>query len=390
VTFCYRNLFRRKVRTALCVLGVAIAATFVIAVGASTMRYATVIKEMNVLFNGQITVFSKDALVIQAIPISGSMMPQDSTINRLLNVSGVEGATPILFVTSANPQGILQPVPVNFSVGIPVQRWQKVLGPIVLRGNDGHFPVNDSSNEIVVGGSLADQYDWTVGTPIRVNGYDFQVSGIMNTNLALLNRCILMSLELAQKVYGYPMSINIAVVEPSAGVSLKNLTETIMQSVSYGNALTEDERNDLIQPILEQVTVWNLGIQAVVFSISLILVMTVTVMSVSERRRDFATLNAIGAPLRYVFGIVLLEAALIGVVGGAIGLAFGSLVAIGLASVYSNIPVALFFPSIFEIVPPIYLLGIFASVVGVCCAGSIVPAVSAMQMRIADVLRAEY
>jgi ABC-type antimicrobial peptide transport system permease subunit len=181
-----------------------------------------------------------------------------------------------------------------------------------------------------------------------------------------------MSLESAQKVYGYPKSINIAVVEPSAGISLKNLTETIMQSVSYGNALTEDERNDLIQPILEQVTVWNLGIQAVVFSISLILVMTVTVMSVSERRRDFATLNAIGAPLRYVFGIVLLEAALIGVVGGA------------------NIPVALFFPSIFEIVPPIYLLEIFASVVGVCCAGSIVPAVNAMRMRIADVLRAEY
>ena len=93
--FCYRNLFRRRVRTALCVLGVAIAATFVIAIGASTMRYATVIKEMNVLFSGQITVFSKDALVIEAIPISGSMMPQDSTINRLLNVSGVEGATPI-------------------------------------------------------------------------------------------------------------------------------------------------------------------------------------------------------------------------------------------------------------------------------------------------------
>jgi ABC-type antimicrobial peptide transport system permease subunit len=91
-----------------------------------------------------------------------------------------------------------------------------------------------------------------------------------------------------------------------------------------------------------------------------------------------------------VFGIVLLEAALIGIVGGAIGLAFGSLVAIGLASVYSNIPVALFFPSIFEIVPPIYLLEIFASVVGVCCAGSIVPAVNAMRMRIADVLRAEY
>lgn len=374
----------------MCVLGVAIAATFVIAVGASTMRYATVIKEMNVLFNGQITVFSKDALIIQAIPISGSMMPQDSTMSKLMNISGVDDATPILFVTSANQQGILQPVPINFSMGIPVQKWQKVLGPIALKGNNAHLPLNDSSHQIVIGASLADQYAWTVGTQILVNGIGLQISGIMDTDLGLLNRCVLMSLEIAQKIYGYPQSINIAAVEPATGVSLQNLTQTIMQRISYVNALTEDERNDLIQPILEQVTVWNLGIQAVVFSISLILIMTVTVMSVSERRRDFATLNAIGAPLRYVFGIVLLEAALIGIVGGAIGLASGSLVAIGLASVYSNIPVSLFFPSIFQIVPPVYMLEIFGSVVGVCCAGSIVPALNAMRMRIADVLRAEY
>jgi len=71
---------------------------------------------MNVLFNGQITVFSKDALVIQAIPISGSMMPQNSTINRLLNVSGVESVTPILFVTSANRKAYC-------NLSSQLQRW---------------------------------------------------------------------------------------------------------------------------------------------------------------------------------------------------------------------------------------------------------------------------
>jgi putative ABC transport system permease protein len=118
--------------------------------------------------------------------------------------------------------------------------------------------------------------------------------------------------------------------------------------------------------------------------------MTVTVMSVSERRRDFATLDAMGAPTSYVFRVVIIETLLMGVLGGTIGVAFGSLAAIILASLYTNIPVTLFFPSILEIVPPFYMLEMFASIVGVCCLGGIIPAINAMRMRIAEVLRAEY
>jgi putative ABC transport system permease protein len=97
-----------------------------------------------------------------------------------------------------------------------------------------------------------------------------------------------------------------------------------------------------------------------------------------------------GAPTSYVFRVVLIETFLMGVLGGVIGIAFGSLTAIVLASVYTSIPVTLFFPSILEIVPPLYMLEMFAVFVGVCCLGGIIPAISAMRMRIAEVLRAEY
>jgi hypothetical protein len=73
-----------------------LATTFVVAVGATTMRYATVIKEMNVLFNGQVIVVSNDAIVIQAIPIGGSMLPQDFTQGRLRSISEVQKVTPVL------------------------------------------------------------------------------------------------------------------------------------------------------------------------------------------------------------------------------------------------------------------------------------------------------
>jgi len=354
------------------------------------MRYTTVIKEMNVLFSGQVMVVSKDAIVIQAIPIGGGMLPQSYTGAKLENIEGVEKAVPVLFVTPIRIGGTIQPVPVNFSVGIPVKDWELILGLTPLKGSVGHFPTNESSNEVVIGASLADQYNQTIGKEIMVNDHRLKIAGILDTKLALLSRSLIMSLELAQKVYNYPGSVNIIAVKPTQGYSQEDLANRIEQNITYIKALTEEERNDMIQPILAQVETWNLGIQTVIFIMSLILVMTVTIMSVSERRRDFATLDAIGAPLSYVFRVVLFETSLIGVLGGVLGIAFGSLVALVLASLYTNIPLAQFFPSIFQIVPPLYILETFVAIVVVCCVGGIIPAINATRMRIAEVLRAEY
>jgi putative ABC transport system permease protein len=378
-------------RTILCIIGVALATTFVIAVGATTMRYTAVVKEMNVLFSGQIMVVDKNAIVIQAIPVGGSMLPQKYTEERIQNISGVEETAPILFITPMGIGEILQPVPVNFSMGIPVEHWHLILDSIPLKGNVGHFSTNESSNEVVVGASLADQYNWTVGKTIPFMGHELEIVGILDTKMALLNRCIIMPLELAYKLYPtYTGSVNIITVKPVQGYLLQNLTDAIESKLPHDKALTEDERNDMVQPILAQVEVWNIGIQTVVFLMSLILVMTVTIMSVSERRRDFATLDAMGAPLSYVFRVVIFETSLIGVLGGILGILFGSLAALVLASLYTNIPLAMFFPTFYEIIPPFYMLEIFLAVVFVCCLGGIIPAINATRMRIAEVLRAEY
>jgi len=353
------------------------------------LRYSTVIREMNVLFSGQVTVVSDDAVVVQALPIGGSRLPQNPTVERISGIPGVSTVTPVLFVASVGTQSLSQFVPVNFTMGIPVNDWELVLGPVPLKGN-GHLPANDSSSEIVAGASMADQYNWTVGTEILVNGYTLHVSGVFDTKMALLNRCLVMPLTLAQDIYNYPHSVNIIAVKPVPDMPQQNLTSAIKGRIDHVNALTETQRNDIVQPILDEVQTWTIGIEAVVFIISLILVMTVTVMSVSERRRDFATLDAMGAPASYVFRVVIVETFLVGVLGGVIGIAFGSLTAIVLASLYTSIPVALFFPSILEIVPPVYMLEIFAAIVGVCCLGGIIPAINAMRMRIAEILRAEY
>lgn len=373
-------------------VGVALAATIVIAVGASTARYMSVIKEMNLLFNGQVMVVSKDAIVVQAIPITGSMLPQDSTIQKIRETEGANRIVPILFVTNVETSGIQ---PVNFSFGIPIGDWNLILGPISLRYGEGRFPMNESSNEVVIGLSLAGQYGWTVGSDLNINGYNMTVTGVLETSLAILTRSFIMPLGIAQEVYNYPKSINIITVKPVEGFSEKDLSEAIesnvkMNNVTYVNALTEEDRNDVIMPVLAQVETWNFGLQTAIFAMCIILVMTVMLISVSERRRDFATLDAIGAPLSYVFKVVIFETALIGVLGGVLGVFFGSIGALVLASLYTSIPLAQFFPSVFEIIPPLYMLQMFAAVIAVCCLGGIVPALNAARMRVAEALRSEY
>jgi ABC-type antimicrobial peptide transport system permease subunit len=362
---------------------------FIVAIGATTASYASLIRDMNVLFNGQVLVVAKSTIVVQAIPLGGGYLGQETASDIEMNVNLTQKAVPVLFLTSISMGSGLQLVPDNFTIGLPVEDWQVLLGSTPLR-TGGVWPTNDSSNDVVAGASLADQFAWTSGSNITVNGYRLKITGVLSTDSAILSRSLVMPLALAQKIYILPMQINMVAVTPVAGCSEEALANSIDQKIPDVKALTENERNYMIQPILSQVQTWNIGIETAIFLLSLILVLTVTTMNVSERRRDFATLDAMGAPLNFVFRTVLVEAALIGLIGGVVGVALGSLGAIVLASVYTNISIQQFFPSMFSLVSPVFMIEILASTIAVCCIGGIIPAIKAARTRISEVLRAEY
>ena len=365
-----------------------LATMFIIAIGATTARYATVIKEMNVLFNGQVLVVAKDTIVVQAIPL-GSSLAERTTSDIEENINASLKAVPVLFLTSIGVGSKLQLVPDNFTIGLPTRDWQALLGYTPLK-TGGYWPTNDSSNDVVAGESLASEYGWIANSNVTVNGCRLKITGVLSTESAILSRSLVMPLLLAQKIYTYPMQINMIAVTPVAGCSEEALANSINQRIPDVRALTENERNYLIQPVLSQVETWNVGIETVVFLLSLILVLTVTTMNVSERRRDFATLDAMGAPLSFIFRTVLVETALIGLIGGVVGLALGAVGALILASVYANIPIQQFFPGVFTVVSPVFMVEILASTITVCCIGGIIPAIKATKTRISEVLRAEY
>ena len=116
----------------------------------------------------------------------------------------------------------------------------------------------------------------------------------------------------------------------------------------------------------------------------------VAMINISERRRDFATLDAIGTPKRTIFRIVVTETAFIGLIGGLIGIFLGSIAAIFIVSVYTEIPLVLFFTDLLKFVPPLFMITILISTVIVSAIAGIISAIATLRMNVAEMLRAEY
>ena len=387
---CLRNLLRRRFRTSLCLFGISLATIFIVAIGATTTSYTTAIRGMNIFFSGDVVVVAKGAMVIQAFPVMDGNIPVN-VVEKINQVEGVKKTVPMLVRFGYQVEAVIQLAPTNVSIGIPPGNWSLLVGHTPLKPG-GNWPSADpDEKEVVVGPSLAVQYDLDVGSKVKLENTNLTVVGILDTRSALLSRSIILPLKLAQRLYyGHTMWINMVVAEPEEEGMQKQVANRIEEEIEGLEALTTRERNEIIEPLLHDIETWNLGLSSVLYLLSMILVITVAMMNVSEKRRDFATLDAIGAPKSAIFRMVITETTLIGLLGGLVGIVLGSIAAILIASIYTNIPLSMFFFDLFNIVSPVLMIKILASTVAVTCIAGVIPAIAASKMNISEVLRSEY
>ncbi|MFQ5999958.1 MAG: ABC transporter permease [Candidatus Bathyarchaeia archaeon] len=390
---CLRNLLRRRFRTSLCIFGVSLATIFIVAIGATTTNYTTVIRDMNIFFSGDVVIVAEGAMVIQAFPVIGGNIPE-SVVEKVQQVNGVKTAVPMLVRFGYQVEAVIQLAPSNVSIGIPPGNWSVLVGHTPLKPG-GNWPSADTDKkEVVIGPSIAVQYDLAVGSKVKLEKTNLTVAGILDSRSALLSRSIILPLELARRLYYPDPNVswmgNMVIVELEEEGTEKEVADRIEAEILGVEALTTDERNEIVEPLLNDIETWNIGISSVLYLLSMILVTMVAMMNVSERRRDFATLDAIGAPKSAIFRMVITETTLIGLLGGLAGIVLGSIAAILIANIYTNIPLSMFFFNLFNIVSPLFMIKILASTVTVSCIAGVIPAIAASKMNISEVLRSEY
>lgn len=389
---CLRNLFRRRARTALCIVGVAVTVMSIVVIDTIVTSYTSNIKAMNTLFTGDIMVVSKSQIVIQALPLAGGNL-LETIKDEVKGIPGVRDAVPLLFVLSMELRDTLEIIPINITVGIPPGNWTVLTGSTPLKVG-GKWPSENASGEILIGSYLADLSNMDVNSTIKMGSHILTVSGILDTRSTILARMILMPLRTAQEIYHYPMTVSMVVARPEKGVDVEEVADEIESELNDPNerirALTNRERNSIIDPLLDEVDMWNLGISGALFVTSVTIVVLVAMINVYERRRDFATLDALGASLTSKVLIVLIEIGFIGMFGSLIGIFLGAVTTVTIVGIYTNASIQMLLPNIFNMVSPLLLAEIVAGVVVVSCVAGLIPAFVAARASITDVLRAEY
>ncbi|MEO8500611.1 MAG: FtsX-like permease family protein [Vicinamibacteria bacterium] len=259
----------------------------------------------------------------------------------------------------------------------------------------------------VIGSKLAKKFNWKVGDKFflesfippyrrRSGPFEFVVSGIYDADLAKYPGTDVSSMYfhydyIKEGVAPRDIGVGTFAVEIDNGDQAASVGKAIDALFENSSATTITETEQAFKASFIAMAgnlaflLNGIGL-AVAFTILLVTANTMS-MAVRERRTEIAVLKTLGFGSGLVMALILAEAVLLGILGGAVGLGLsqGLLYFVSHAPGVTEILAGIGLTGL-ELKPGVAVLGFFIAVVLGLFAG-LVPAVSAYRAKITDILR---
>ncbi|MGE0878590.1 MAG: ABC transporter permease [Acidimicrobiia bacterium] len=269
-------------------------------------------------------------------PLPGSLLGTVRAVNGVAQAEGTVSAT----VTVIDKDG--KALPSGGTSTFAMNWTANPLNPFTL--STGRVP--SAAGEIVLDAKTADDGKFAIGDRIKLQssvGTDtFTIVGTARFGSADglgAARSVFLTTAEAQRVANLGDRYDAIVVKTSDGVSQAQLRDriapalTAAQEVLTGKAITNENQTDIRKAISGFTTFIAVFGYIALFVGTFIIYNTFSVL-VTQRLRETAMLRAIGATRRQVLAMLLGEAAVAGVVAGAIGAGFGVVVSLGLQGLF--------------------------------------------------------
>jgi putative ABC transport system permease protein len=376
--YVIRNMWRRKARTILTVLGIVIgilALTVLAGLSARMNQQANGAVEW---FGDSITVYSEDGNIF-----GGGTYFETSKVEEIEALPGVEEATGTLTFALGDGMGFGLPDMVHgYDLAQPYRR----IGSLKLA--EGRLLEEGEARKAVIGSTLADKEGVEVGGEVELKDELFEVVGIFEVTLTSPDNMAFVSLEDAQDLLqaSFPAFetgdvVDSVYVYTEEGVDDEVLASTIEDEVEGVKAITPEELESQIAQFTVIFNAIVLGVGLIALIVGGLSIINTMVMSVSERTREIGLKRAIGADTHSILGEILLEAALIGFLGGLIGVGLGALLVGFLNNMTSSSGVTVFALTAGVIIGPI----IFATLLGALA--GLFPALRAARLNPVEALK---
>jgi putative ABC transport system permease protein len=330
-----RDIGRRPVRTILTVLGITIGIWALVVFGSMANK-------INALVEGGSTYYADKLSISDSTGSVGGFASAPMslvTADLIREVDGVDVVSPAIMMLMDDQVGAV-------SMGVPPMITGALAGSdegrddFAVRYAQGRAITRADEGTLVtvLGSDIARKYDMQVGDLIGLKGTPFEVIGILEPTLTAPDQAAMVPLRAAQELYLQTLPplvreqlvandvITTMTVYPDPGVDPEVVADRIESAVPNVAAMSGkdfDEQIGSATSILNSILV---GIALISLAVGGLSVVNTMAMSVAERTREIGIKRAIGGSRSRIVREFVIEAAIIGFMGGAIGLILGAIV----------------------------------------------------------------
>jgi len=319
----FNNLRRRKAKMAFLTVGLAVGiATIVTLITLTDSMSGDVERKMDE-FGANILITPQQnglAMNYGGISLGGVTFDQKeilesdlSRISTIKNSRNISAVAPKVLggVTMAGRQVLL--IGVQFDKELKLKQWWKLFG---------EAPKADG--ELLLGSDAARALNVMIGDSLEIKGERFKVTGILEQTGSQDDSLVFVRLAVAQRLLGKVGRINL--VEVAALCSGCPIGDMVLQIAEK----LPDAKVSAIQQVVEgrlkalgQYRRFSWAMSGVVIFIGSLIVFVTMMGSVNERTTEIGVFRAIGFRRSHIMRIILLEAAVIGLLAGLLGYGAG-------------------------------------------------------------------
>lgn len=366
-----RNPFRNKTRSFLAIVGIAIGIATIVALGVITAS----------LEESTQTTLQEGTAEITAMPLGSSMMGgasgslNESYVDELKNISGVKQTAGLLQVSITDPTGT---GPGAITVYGMNSKDLEIEGINSINGST----YNDNKREVIVGKSVVDSENYTIGDNITILGEQYKIVGTYETGSMFTDGAIYTGLETLQNDSNSQNEVSTIAVKVDDNTTVETVNNNIENQYNDTlSTITSDEMEKTTENMMSVVNAATTAIEALAIIIGGVGVINTMMMTVFERTREIGVLKSVGWTSMKVLTMIMGESIVLTIISGIIGTILGLLAVIILFNITGGDMTLT------------YNIGIFirafavALIVGIL--GGLYPAIKASRLAPTEALRYE-
>ncbi|SFR67532.1 ABC transporter permease [Halogeometricum limi] len=320
VRLARRNLSRNRVRTALAALGIVIGVFAIAALGIlGSVLELTAADSIGSL---------GDQLVVTPNADAGVQSLTDRDVQAIRRAAVGAEVVPLVSGGALASNGDRQTFATLYGVDDP---------SVLFEAGEGELPTRHRRGAIV-GSGVADELGLSVGRSVSIEGREYRVVAVLAESESISvvqpdGAVVLPRDAFVQRDYSQ------VVVRAETGAAATETAAAIRETLNV-----RDERVSIfelsvvtsqVDRFFDLLNAFLLGIGAISLVVAGVAILNVMLMSVNERREEIGVLRAVGVQRDDVLRTILVEAGLLGVTGGAVGVA---LAVAGTTALYLAVP----------------------------------------------------